>query len=228
MYNMPKLECPFEREEQNGHYVVIPKIKEEYRWIFTPEAVAVEKLDGTNISVWIQDHKIISIMNRTRKVDIWQKGKGHVGTGILNAISRGYLDLSQAEGGYFGELIGPKLQGNPYQLKEHFWIPFPYLYARYHYKFWLEFVKTLGGLSDEEIFHEVSELFKGLWSIYKRARRLEGILGSVRDVNQDSKLRGSMAAEGIVFYLKGHENDYTRCCKLRRDMFSWSKDTDKF
>jgi len=49
--DMPKLLSPFYREEINKNYVCVPKIRDEFRWVFTEEAIAVEKLDGTNVSV---------------------------------------------------------------------------------------------------------------------------------------------------------------------------------
>jgi hypothetical protein len=59
--NMPKLQSPFVREIVNGVYVCIPKIDDRYRWVFTEEVEATEKLDGTNVSIVVKDRKIISI-----------------------------------------------------------------------------------------------------------------------------------------------------------------------
>ena len=48
--DMPKIESPFVRETINGNYICVPKIRDEYRWVFE-NSIAVEKLDGTNVSM---------------------------------------------------------------------------------------------------------------------------------------------------------------------------------
>jgi len=220
--DMPKLECPFEKDE---NHIIIPEIKEEYRWVFTKESIAVVKIDGTCVSLWIRNGRPYAIINRTQEIDIWKKGSFRFLTGIVNAIERGYLKPSICEDGpRFGELVGPKIQGNPYHLQEHLWVPFSYLREKYYYKFWDGFIEEeIEGKSDKEIFENVSNLFKSLWCIYKRRWGLEKELGEVTSVNEDSKFYNSMAAEGIVVYRKGYENNYSRCCKIRRDQFSWYK-----
>lgn len=225
-FDMPKLESPFEREEVNGEYICVPKIKDEYRWVFSKESIAVDKVDGTNISVWIRNQRPYAIMNRQQEIDIWKKGSFRYLVGIVNAIEKGYFKPTLCiDGGYFGELLGPKIQGNPYDLDDHLWVPLPYLREKYYYKFWGSFIEEeVEGKSDEEIFENVSNLFKSLWCIYKRRWGLEKKLGEVTSVNEDSKFYTSMASEGIVFYRKGYEDDYWKCCKLRRDMFLWSKE----
>jgi hypothetical protein len=70
--DMPKLESPFEREDINGVYQCVPKLKEEYAWIFTDKCLAVDKLDGTNVSVVIQDNQIKNVYNRTTRIDLWK------------------------------------------------------------------------------------------------------------------------------------------------------------
>jgi len=223
-HDFPKLECPFEKDED---YKIFPKVRDEYRWVFSKESIAVVKIDGTNVSLWVRNGRPYAIINRTNEIDIWKKGSFRFLVGVINAIERNYFKPSiLADGGYFGELIGPKVQGNPYHLEDPLWVPFSYLLEKYKYKFWDTFIEDeVEGKSDEEILGSVDTLFKGLWCIYKRAKGLENKyeLGSVANVNEDSKFHTSMAAEGIVFYRKGHENDFTKCCKLRRDNFDWYK-----
>jgi len=102
--DMPKLESPFERQEVNGQYVCIPKIKEDYHWVFE-DSIAVEKLDGTNVSLWIQNGRPKAIKNRDTEIDIWSKGGISFFTGITTAIKRGYISPSICgDGGYYGEL----------------------------------------------------------------------------------------------------------------------------
>ena len=215
--NFPKLDSPFVREMVDGAYVVTPKIKEEYRWIFTEGSLAVEKLDGTNVSVWIKNGRPHSILNRTNAIDIWKKENEVFFTGVIESIGRGYIKpLLCEDGPVFGELIGPGIQKNSYSLSHSLWIPFSYLIERYHFRFWPDFIKELKGKNDQEIFSAVDDLFKGLWSVYKRQRDIKSV------VDENTKFEGC-AAEGIVFYRKGLEGIYSQCCKLRRDMFSWFK-----
>jgi hypothetical protein len=210
--DMPKLQSPFIREVVNGVYVCVPKINEQYRWVFTEEAEATEKLDGTNVSIVVKDGKLIGIYNRTSRIDLWTKGSKRFMEGILEAIDRGIIDIRKMEDGqYFGELIGESVNGNPYRIKGHIWLPFDYIRKNLRFKFWDEFVKELEGKSDEEIYKKVSELFESLWSLYKRKLGFEKT-----PVNRNVGFEG-MAAEGIVFYRKGTNE----MCKLRRDMFDW-------
>ncbi len=222
--DMPKLLSPFEREEVGGQYFCIPKITKGFEWIFTEEALATEKLDGTNLSLVIREGKIVGVFNRQNPINLFAKGSKRFAEGILEAIEREYIEIKTLkEGQYFGELIGPLVNGNPYKLEKHLWIPFDYLKEHYRFKFWEEFVKELPGLSEQEIFKKVSELFKGLWSLYKRKQGIKG------EVNEKTLFQG-LAAEGIVFYRKNcevkivkYENKTTtiEMCKLRRDMFDW-------
>jgi len=214
--DFPKLESPFEREDVNGIYQCVPKLKPEFTWIFTDKCLAVDKLDGTNVSVVIQDNQIKNIYNRTSRIDLWKSGKWFY-EGVRNSIENNNFNPNFCDDGqYFGELIGPKLQGNPYQLEEHRWVPFEYLKKNYYYKFWADFIKEIPEEPCEsctEAFTKISDLFKGLWSIYKRQRGLKG--GVTMETTFEDK--NSMAAEGIVFY----NTDSGSMCKLRRDMFGW-------
>lgn len=226
--DMPKLESPFEREEINGKYVCVPKIRDEYRWIFTNEALAVEKLDGTNVSLIIENKKIKEIFNRQNPIEIFKKGTKRFIESIYESMEKGIFDLSKlADGQYFGELVGPQVNANPYNLENHVWLSFDYLKDNCYFKFWDNFVQELQNLNaesivdDEEIFKKLSDCFKGLWSLYKRRRGIKG-----EAVGENTKFEG-MAAEGIVFYRKDVEIKFpyieNNVCKLRRDMFDWFK-----
>jgi hypothetical protein len=210
--DFPKLESPFKRETINGVYQVVPKLKSEFEWIFSENVLAVDKLHGTNVSVLIQGHNIENIYNRIAKIDLWRSGEWFY-EGVKNSIRLGnFCPDSLPDGQYFGELIGPKINANPYNLDKHCWVPFEYLKAHSYYKFWNEIVvKETQNLNEQEKFDYVSKMFKCLWSIYKRQRGIKG------EVNEKTVFENSLAAEGIVFY-----NTKTNAmCKLRRDMFSW-------
>ncbi len=211
--DFPKLESPFEREKIGGTYQCIPKIRKEYTWVWTEDCLATEKLDGTNVSAYIVNGNIKVIMNRKNIIDIWRSNKMFF-EGVYNALSRKYIVPEQFEEiQIFGELIGPKINGNPYKLQEHIWYPFSYIKRRYCFKFWKDFIKDCKGKGEQEIFDLTSNLFKCLWSIFKRQRNMKG------EVNENVGFKNSVAAEGIVFY-----NIKTgQICKLRRDMFGWYK-----
>ena len=192
--DMPKLECPFVRNEVNGDYILTPEISEGYKWVFKEEdVICVEKLDGTNVSIIIEDDQIKSIFNRTEKIPFFNKGKSHIVEGVLESYKRGYMDLLP-DGQYFGELIGEKVNGNPYKIKGHLWVPFE-TYAKEHlrYKSWGKYPKD---------FQTISNWFKDellpLFALKKGNKQ-----GFV---------------EGVVFYRKNGE-----MAKLRRDMFEWFK-----
>ena len=106
--DFPKLESPFDREMQNGKYIVIPKLKNQYAWIFSKDCIASDKLDGTNVSIIIKDNKIKEIYNRKNSIDIWNNKKWFY-EGIKNSIEKKMFSLEKKDGQFFGELIGPKI-----------------------------------------------------------------------------------------------------------------------
>lgn len=198
---MPKIQCPFVRKEINGQYVATPEITEGYEWVFEDDSVmAIEKLDGTNVSIIIENGKITRIFNRTGEVHFFGSGKPFIIEAIVNAYDKGYCNFT--DGQYFGEVIGPKVQGNPYKLDSHIWIPFS-TYAKNNlaYKSWGKYPKD---------FNTISEWFKELMPLFALRRGdKEGFV------------------EGIMFT---HPDG--RMAKLRKDCFDWytgkrHKDTDK-
>jgi hypothetical protein len=196
--DMPKLESPFVREMIEGSYIVIDEVQEGYHWVFEDDSVmAVEKIDGTNVSLVLEDGEIMEVWNRKNHVSPFSKNKWHhfIIKGILNSIAKGYLK-EMSSGQYFGELVGPKINGNPYDLEQHLWIPFKEYSRRYlSYHSWGKYPKT---------FESISEWFKeGLFSLFYAKRH-------------DIPYSEAKLAEGIVFT---HPDG--RMAKLRRDMFSW-------
>ena len=189
--DMPKLHSPFVRKVVGDAYIVTPEIDPEYKWVFEDDKVmAIEKLHGTNVSILIEDGVIKSIWNRTERLPFFNKGKQYIIEGLMESFSRGYMEFLP-DGQHFGELIGPKVNGNPYKLDKNVWIPFTG-YAREHlaYKSWGKYPKT---------FEAISEWFKTLMPLYalKRGDK-EGFV------------------EGVVFT---HPDG--RMAKLRKDMFEW-------
>ena len=156
--NMPKLESPFVREIKDSNYIVVDKITEGYEWVFEDETVmAVEKLHGTNVSIQITDGIITGIWNRTERIPFFNKGRQHIIMGILNSYGKGYTEFL-GDGQHFGELIGPKVNDNPYNITEHIWIPFE-SYSQKHlsYTCWGKYPKTFDSMS--EWFEELMPLY---------------------------------------------------------------------
>ena len=197
--DMPKLESPFVRElNEKGEYLVINKIAEGYEWVFNDEnAMAIEKLHGTNVSIIIYEGQVMAILNRTERIPFINKNKKYITEGVLNSYERGYMDLFP-DGQHFGELIGPKVNGNPYKLKEHLWIPFEtFCQNHLRYKSWGKYPKD---------FKTNSAWFeKDLIPLY--ACMVQGEEG-----------RKNGFVEGVVFT---HPDG--RMAKLRKDMFDWAK-----
>ncbi len=202
--DFPKLESPFIRETIDDKYIVTSKINPIYEWIFDKTKVlASEKIDGTNVSVIVENNKIIDIYNRKNKIEILSHKKYFRFIDGINYSLYKELFRTNTTGQFFGELVGPSINNNAYNEKRALWVPFSYLKKKCAYNFWTKFIETEienKNLSSEDIFEKVSNIFKDLWSLYYRRKTGEKIF-----------------AEGIVFYNK----ETNQMCKLRRDMFSW-------
>lgn len=216
----PKLECPFlrqtfkvDREQWKTHgsrlklrepevYLVVDRVNSGYEWVFEDEdTIAVEKLDGTNVKILTDKGRLVCVQNRKNPIDPLQvmKGKTFIIEGIFQSIGKDYVLES---GEQAGEVIGPKLQGNPYKLNVHEWYPFEKSIADLRYKSFHEHARN---------FDNWSAWFKDyLFSRYftKRASKLG--------------LKEQVFAEGVVFYnLKRKSENKIYRAKLRRDMFDW-------
>ena len=206
--DMPKLESPFVRKMVNDAYIVTDEITKGYEWVFEDESVmAIEKLHGTNVSIFIQDGVITSCWNRTERLPFFNKGKKFIIEGLLNSYERGHMEFL-GDGQHFGELIGPKVNGNPYKLEKHLWIPFE-TFGQKHlkYKSWGKYPKD---------FKTISDWFKeDLFSLYQSM--IHGVDGKISS-EEWRKKSNEMFVEGIVFT---HPDG--RLAKLRRDMFDWYK-----
>jgi hypothetical protein len=218
--DFPKLLCPFIRKtfeidvdgwRKHGSklqlreprvYLVVNRINPGYEWVFDdPDTFAVEKLNGTNIKLLTEKGRLVALQNRKNIIDPLQiiHGKTFIVEGIFRAIGKGNVEET---GEQAGELIGPKLQGNPYKLDFHEWYPFAKAVDNLRYKSFDE---------HERNFDNWSGWFKDfLFSRYFQKRATK--LGS------DEKV----FAEGVVFYnLKRKAEHKVYMAKLRRDMFDW-------
>jgi hypothetical protein len=223
--DFPKIECPFVRKNisiekneyaklrklgirmslDNSLYLVTPEINPGYEWVFTDEeVVAVEKLDGSNFKILIKNNRIEIIQNRANDpIDILSlKGAAHVGEAFMNSHSAGYI-AGLGEGEHAGELIGPKVNGNKYQIDRHYWYPFKKTLESLKYNTFNKYPRTFDNFS--EWFH------LNLKSVYHAK------------ANKIQIAESNVFAEGVVFYhiRRMHEGRIPYLAKLRRDMFDW-------
>ncbi|MBT3296564.1 MAG: hypothetical protein HN919_12190 [Verrucomicrobia bacterium] len=218
--DFPKVQCPLirqtfkvDQEQWRKHgsrlqlrspeaYLVVDRVNPGYEWVFEDEeTIAVEKLDGTNVKLLTEGGRLIALQNRLNVIDPLQiiKGRTFIIEGIFRAIAKGYVAL---DGEQAGEVMGPKLQGNPYGLEVHEWYPFTKAIADLAYRSFHEHERT---------FDNWSVWFKDwLVSRYHTKRSPKGSQGE------------KVMAEGVVFYnLKRKAEGKSWMAKLRRDMFPW-------
>jgi len=122
------------------------------------------------------------------------KGKTFIIEGVFRSIQKGYID---SDGIQTGEVIGPKLQGNPYNLDNHIWYPFTKAVKHLAYR-----------------------------SFYEHDRNFDNWSSWFKDylISRFTSKRGEkdIMAEGIVFYsLKRKAENKIYMAKLRRSMFDW-------
>lgn len=146
MNDMQKIESPFVRQEINGEYVVTPEIAEGYEWVFEdPSVMAVEKLDGTNVSVVMEEGKLISLLNRLNPKPFGPLDNHDYIFGIRVAYIKGRIPLFTGQ--YFGELMGPKIQKNFLKLNAPEWFPFQYLQKHCCYNSFHKYPRTFENIS---------------------------------------------------------------------------------
>jgi len=177
--------------------LVINEINPGYEWVFEDKnTIAVEKLDGSNVKLMTEKGRLVALQNRKNIIDPLQivKGQSFILEGVFQAIGKGYVDEN---GEQDGELLGPKIQGNPYKLPAHLWYPFS---------------KTIKHLSYRS-FHEHERTFDN-WSLWFK----DWFISRFATKRGDKDIM----AEGLVFYnLKRKAEGKIYRAKLRRDMFEW-------
>lgn len=214
--DFPKLHCPFIRKEfpvnkeqwkKHGRklqlrepkaYLVVDEVNPGYEWVFDdPDTFAVEKLDGTNVKLKTENGRLVELQNRKNIIDPLQivKGKTFILEGVFQAIGKGYVEQ---DGEQAGEVIGTKLQGNPYKLNNtHLWYPFEKSIKQLRYK----------------SFHNHDRTFEN-WSSW-----FKDWLPSLFSMKRGNR---NIMAEGVVFYnLKRKAEGKLYMAKLRRDMFEF-------
>ena len=238
----PKVSSPFVRENnENQDYVVTDQVNDgfegnDFEWVFNDDdVVAIEKIHGTNCCVEIEQTETgLDIEAYTRygyqpmqKVDPYGPNSEHhyITHAVQNSLQRGYLDRL-GDGVHYGEVVGPKIHGNHYELDERLFIPFSWLKDKCSYNSWGKYPKTFGSI--KRWFE--NELFSLFYSQMHGADLIE------------SSVSNGTFCEGVVFAKKDEtfqesdldfvevefENDdgsveerkfSTNLAKLRRDMF---------
>ncbi len=215
--DFPKIECPYTRKtfrvnendfKKHGRrlqlrkpevYLVVDEINPGFEWVFNdPDTIAVEKLDGTNVKIKTQNSRLQALQNRKNVIDPLQimKGKTFIIEGVFSAIQKGYVEDNVEQA---GEVIGPKLQGNPYQLDNHIWYPFEKAIKHLKYK----------------SFHEHERNFENFSFWFQH--HLKSLFHSKR-----AGYENAVFAEGVIFYnLTRKAENKSYMAKLRRDMFPW-------
>jgi hypothetical protein len=224
--DFPKVECPFVRKSfpvNKEHwkkygaslglrnpevYLATPEIAPGYEWVLEhPATTAVEKLHGTNLAVVTKNGRLVHLQNRQNPIDFLQimGGKSFLVEGIFAAAGRDYLE---SDGLQFGECLGPKLNGNLYELDQHLWYPFAKARESLKYASFHKHEKTYDNLS-KWFQHFLKSM------LYSRLNKIP-----ISKMFSDERVP---FAEGVIFY-----NDEVssapgkpRMAKLRRDMFAW-------
>ena len=203
--DMPKVYAPWERSDKpHGGYTADNEILEGMNWVFDNEnTIAVEKLDGTNVSIIVQGGEITHVFNRTNRVQISPWSSNRILQGIREAHERGYIPVKNGQ--WFGELIGPKINGNRHNIDYYLWYPFERAKQRLRYKSWNKYEPTREGISGWFKDHLFS-----LFHMHENGVSIEG--GSVSS---------GTYCEGIIVVHKDG-----RLAKIRRDMFDWYHKND--
>jgi len=215
--DFPKIQCPFVRKiykvnkndfKEHGRkfqlrnpevYLVENEVNPGFEWVFDdPDTIAIEKLDGTNVKLQTENGRLVALQNRKNIIDPLQiiSGKSFIVEGVLMSVQKGFVEKNAEQA---GELIGPKLQSNPYQLPAHIWYPFEKAIKHLKYRSFHEHERT---------YDNFSAWFKDhLKSLYH-----------TKQVGYDN----AVFAEGVIFYnLRRKSEKKSYMAKLRRDMFDW-------
>ena len=181
--DFPKIKSPFIRRGDN--FLVTPEIDEELRWVFEDDSVTCqEKLDGTNVSIVIENGKITRVFNRKNEEDIWKNSP--IMLAVRESYNKGYCRFE--DGQYFGEAIGEKIQGNNYNIRGNIWLPYDTYFKKHlTYKSWGKYPKDFKTISDW--FKDLMPLFA--LSIGQKNGFVEGVVFHHPD-GRMAKLRRDM------------------------------------
>lgn len=218
----PKLKVPYEREDKGAYTIATDEVKDDFNWVFdrADEVVAVEKVDGENIRVdFNEDGEPVAIYRRNdfhyedgervydlEEISLWDEHESHYTEGIANAFGQGWTDhIPDERTSEFGELVGPKVQGNRYDLNKHYWVPFSYAHNR------LE-VESYGEYPTD--YDTISDWFDGMLPPLFYSKMHGGM--------PFDEARKNANVEGLVFVLQTDDPLHEQpMAKLRRSDFPW-------
>ena len=124
---MEKIPTIFDRNWETNRKVNDKLVVEDFDFA---NAVATEKLDGTNVRVTVRNHMVVRVEKR-RNPDKIQKAKGIVDPWYVDAEETDKADAyifdavkntdfsSVPDGEWSAEALGEKIQGNPLNLTGH-------------------------------------------------------------------------------------------------------------
>ena len=121
---MHKIPTMFVRDESSAGHPVIDQIKPECQWVLDGEGLATEEVDGTNVKI---EHGLLFKRQTPKERDYDEASYAPCSRDnpadrwAFDGFDR--IDGSSIVAPVIGELIGPKVQGNPYGHKGHTVIP---------------------------------------------------------------------------------------------------------
>lgn len=216
----PKIESPFKRHENAANeYVVYDEWNVDPDW-FKNQTYAIEKLDGTNCAIYMEDARVQDVFTRMGAASMnyvhpYPSSTNHrrINEAVMNSIDRNFIrDLH--DGYHYGEVVGPKIQGNPHELEERLFIPFRYAFENLRYKSWGEYGQDMEDIS--EWFE--SELFSLFYS------RIHGVSLDESSVTNGTFCEGVMFTDQSIPYSYDWDAGFPLAenfAKVRRDMFEW-------
>ena len=208
--DFPKLESPFVRKiNDNDEYIITNEIHKGAEWVFNgkeDEVAATEKIDGTCCAILIENGVVTAMFNRTNRIPFIGGTLSKALTeGVNNAFTKQRFVMQ--DGLFWGELIGPKIQGNDYKLTEHEWLPFDWLKKSCSYNSWHKHPKTFDNIN-KWFLDEIDD--GGIFSLYMRKRSIkqkpEGVVFHNIKTGQMFKLRLDMLPE----YKGTRHNDHLK------------------
>lgn len=132
---------------RDGAYIVTPEIEPGFEWVFTdPTVQAIEKLDGTNVSVVMEDGQLKVLANRKNLIPFDTLDTNRFIQGVRHWIDRG--NTLPANGQHFGELMGPHIQQKTsWNWIVRFGFPLDYLKEKASYRSYHKYPKTYDNIS---------------------------------------------------------------------------------
>jgi hypothetical protein len=120
---------------RGDNFKVIDQVTPGCEWVLKGEGTITEKLNGTNVMVVFHQDNRYTVCRRVnptkeeKQQDIQPMNlpcdpldKNH--RYLIDAVGNFIADHGKLYGTIYGEAIGPKIQGNPYNLSDRIWIPF--------------------------------------------------------------------------------------------------------